>query len=75
MGKKILDVIPKQKIKGKTINPVMMRIDFGCCQPGMKAPKGYLLNEIENMGCNLFLGFSKFNVTKRFIHIQLINKF
>ena len=36
MGKEILDIIPKQKVGNTFVNPVMMRIDFGCCMPGTK---------------------------------------
>jgi hypothetical protein len=57
------------KVKGEIVNPVLIRLDFGCCQPKTIAPKGYLLNEIETQACNLFLGYSNYDVPTRFAQV------
>ena len=49
VGKKIVDIVPKDK----TGTPFLLRVDFGCCLHNMNICRDYFVNEIEYVP-NLF---------------------
>ena len=54
LGKKVYNYYPKPIINGKSIKPLFLRIDFGCCQGNSNDTSKYFLNEIEYAGCGKF---------------------
>lgn len=54
LAKKVLDLYPETKIKGKVVRPLFLRIDLGCCQGNTLDTTKYFLNEIEYAGCGTF---------------------
>lgn len=54
LGKKVYNNYPDTKIKGKSVRPLFLRIDFGCCQGNTLDKSKYFLNEIEYAGCGTF---------------------
>jgi len=54
IGNKIMKLFPKTIIKGKKVEPTMVRMDFGCCLNNSLDSKDYFLNEIENQAANYF---------------------
>ena len=48
IGNKVMKLFPKTKIRGKKIEPAMIRMDFGCCLNNSLNGKDYFHNEIEN---------------------------
>jgi hypothetical protein len=62
LGNKIIKMFPKTKIGLRTIEPTMVRMDFGCCLNNSLNSKDYFLNEIENQAANYFTKHLKFDV-------------
>ena len=60
-GKKVLDIIPKDK----TGAPFLFRVDFGCCINNKNVCRDYFVNEIEYVP-NLFPEYST--------HIDILQK-
>ena len=55
IGKKVIENIPKIKINGHIVKPVMNRTDFACCLGNKKIKSNkYYLNEIEHQDAGTF---------------------
>lgn len=52
IGKKVLNILPKNIVNSVNVKPVMVRIDFGCCYPDNS--RKYFVNEIEMESANMF---------------------
>ena len=58
IGEKVIKVLPKISFNNKKSLPVMVRIDFTCCQQNKKfSPSNYFVNEIESDIVELILIF------------------
>jgi hypothetical protein len=66
IGNKIMKLFPKTTIRGKKIEPSMIRMDFGCCLNNTLNSKDYFLNEIENQACNYFARHVKFDMVPEY---------
>uniref|UniRef100_A0A6C0L4T1 ATP-grasp domain-containing protein n=1 Tax=viral metagenome TaxID=1070528 RepID=A0A6C0L4T1_9ZZZZ len=56
IGEQTLKCLPKIKVGGKTIKPVLVRTDFTCCKENKKHhPNNYFLNEIEHQDAGSYV--------------------
>lgn len=56
IGEKALNTLPKIKVKGKVVKPVMVRTDFTCCMDNKKhIPTNYFLNEVEHQDAGSYV--------------------
>ena len=58
IGKRVIRVLPKINFNNKKSLPVMVRIDFTCCQENKKfSPSNYFVNEIESDIAGTYINF------------------
>ena len=58
IGEKVIKVLPKISFNKKKSLPVMVRIDFTCCQKNKKfSPSNYFVNEIESDIAGTYINF------------------
>ena len=62
IAKKVLKVIPKEYYKNKVLKPIMVRIDFGCCQENSLNPLKYFVNEVELQTAGLYSNFTTYSI-------------
>ena len=62
IAKKVLKVLPKEYHKGKFLKPIMVRIDFGCCQGNSLNSLKYFVNEVELQTAGLYSNFTKYSI-------------
>ena len=56
IGEKALQSLPKIKVKGKVVGPVLVRTDFTCCLNNKKySPTNYFLNEVEHQDAGSYV--------------------
>lgn len=58
IGKQALQALPKIKVKGKHVKPVLVRTDFTCCKENKsKSPSNYFLNEVEHQDAGSYANY------------------
>ena len=62
IAKTVLKVLPKEYYKGKFLKPIMVRIDFGCCQGNSLNSLKYFVNEVELQTAGLYSNFTKYSI-------------
>ena len=65
IARKVLKVLPKERYKGKNLKPIMVRIDFGCCQGNSLNKLKYFVNEVELQTAGLYSNFTKYSVVPK----------
>ena len=65
IARKVLKVIPKERYKGKNLKPVMVRIDFGCCQGNSLNKLKYFVNEVELQTAGLYSNFTNYSIVPK----------
>ena len=72
IGKKTISAIPKIKVDGKIVKPVLVRTDFTCCKENKKhTPKNYFLNEIEHQDAGSYVNFE--NIKYPYVQVMADN--
>ena len=71
IGNRIMKLFPKTTIRGKKIEPSMVRMDFGCCLNNTLNSKDYFLNEIENQAANYFARHVKFDMVPEYSKLYI----
>lgn len=69
IGKKAINAIPKIKVGGKDVKPVLVRTDFTCCKENKKySPQNFFLNEIEHQDAGSYVNFE----TVKYPYVQVM---
>lgn len=72
IGRKALAALPKIKVGGKVIKPVLVRTDFTCCKENKKhSPNNYFLNEIEHQDAGSYINFD--NIKYPYVQVMADN--
>lgn len=72
IGKKVVDSIPKIKVGGKDVKPVLVRTDFTCCKENKKySPQNFFLNEIEHQDAGSYVNFE--NIKYPYVQVMADN--